>query len=352
MSLADTLIAAIRTPLTPQARLDLARRLLAEQAQSIPALGALIRGRGVDLAAVTDWRDLPAVPTAAFKHMPLFTGDPAAAVRTFQTSGTSGSGPGRAYFSADGMAVMAQSIRVNAAAHLLAGGRATKILVLAPPPQAAPHMIMAAGMAQLVEEFSLPGGRFLIGPGGLDVPGLLAELAADGPPLTLIGASFGFVHLLDNLAAKGLSYSLPAGSRIMDAGGFKGRSRTVTYPELLSAFEDRFGVPQSHCVNLLGMTELASQFYDSVMADDGPRRKVNPPWTATSAHDPATLAPLPDGETGLLRHLDLANLDRPCVIQTDDLGRTVPGGFEVFGRATADGSRGCSISVDEILGAV
>ena len=95
------------------------------------------------------------------------------------------------------------------------------------------------------------------------------------------------------------------------------------------------------------MTELSNQFYDAPSLHPTTRRKVNPPWTATRAMDPFTLAPLPE-EVGLLRHLDLANLDRPLVIQTDDLGRTVSGGFEVLGRAVNDADRGCSITVDAL----
>ena len=125
----------------------------------------------------------------------------------------------------------------------------------------------------------------------------------------------------------------------------------VSSSDLRSSFLRVFGVAPSHHVNLLGMTELSSQFYDNSIAAPGQDRcKVNPPWTATVAVDPVTLMPLAEGEVGLLRHLDLANLDRPLVVQTDDLGRRVPGGFEVLGRAVNDADRGCSISVDAVAG--
>ena len=347
----DRLTDAIRRGMAPWStteREDLTRDLVAWQQARIPAWDALCRRRGFSWTGA--WTDVPALPTAAFKHFPLHTGGQV--VAEFRTSGTSGATPGVARFTADGLAVMAESIRQSARSLLLPDDRATRILVLAPPPRAAPHMIMAAGMAQLVEEFSQPEGGFLIGPGGLDVPSLVAHCQA-GVPLTLIGASFGFVHLLDGLAAKGLRLPLPAGSRIMDAGGFKGRSRVVTREDLVTALGETFAVPPDRVVNLLGMTELASQFYDNVLRDGvaTPRFKVNPPWTDTLVVHPETLEPLPPGETGLLRHLDLANLDRPCVVQTDDLGRRVPGGFEVHGRATPDGSRGCSITIDELLSA-
>jgi len=347
----DRLLDAIQggpDSLPDPARQALASALVAWQRARIPAWDALCQARGFQDTG--RWQDVPAIPTAAFKRFDLHTGGQV--VSEFRTSGTSGAEPGVARFTQDGLDVMAASIRVNARTHLLPEpDRATRILVLAPPPDAAPHMIMAAGMAQLVDECGLPGSGFLIGAQGLDVPGLVQACQTATAPLTLIGASFGFVHLLDGLAAKGLRLPLPEGSRIMDAGGFKGRSRVVTREDLIAALGETFAVPPERCVNLLGMTELASQFYDNVLRDDqaAPRFKANAPWTATVVVDPGTLAPLPDGETGLLRHLDLANLDRPCVLQTDDLGRRVSGGFEVFGRATPDGSRGCSITVDELL---
>jgi len=97
------------------------------------------------------------------------------------------------------------------------------------------------------------------------------------------------------------------------------------------------------------MTEISSQYYDNTMKNSGQEiAKAIPPWTRVLVVDPDSLAPLPAGKTGLLRHFDLANRGHICAIQTDDLGKIVPGGFEVYGRARDDGSRGCSLSIDEM----
>ena len=48
-----------------------------------------------------------------------------------------------------------------------------------------------------------------------------------GEPYALLGASFSFVHLVDEMRRLGKSVVLPAGSRILDTGGFKGQSREV-----------------------------------------------------------------------------------------------------------------------------
>ena len=340
----DVLITAMSAPRIED---ETIAALAAWQADRMPGYRALFERRGFSPGTMQHCLEIPAVFTCAFKRYPLFAGS--AVAHEFRTSGTSGASAGIARFSADGLDVMREAIRVNAQRMLFPDGRETTVLVLAPSPEDAPHMIMAWGMREVVRHFGSEGSGFFVGPDGLDVPRLLAVLEKTDRPVTLIGASFGFVHLVDALERRGWSTALPEGSRLMDAGGFKGRSREVSATELRSAFSRVFGIAPDHHVNLLGMTELSSQFYDSTLASpDEPRRKVNPPWTATRAMDPFTLAPLPEGEVGLLRHLDLANLDRPLVIQTDDLGRTVSGGFEVLGRAVNDADRGCSITVDAL----
>ncbi len=155
-------------------------------------------------------------------------------------------------------------------------------------------MIMAWGMRRLIDHFGLPGSGFLIGRNGLDHPRLM-KLLADKVPVCLIGASFGFVHLLDGLQEADKSLSCAPGSRTMDAGGFKGRSKVVSRDALTLAITERLGIPATHTINLLGMTELASQFYDGVLASGrpDPRRKVNAPWTRTRVVGPGGCSPSP-----------------------------------------------------------
>ena len=112
-------------------------------------------------------------------------------------------------------------------------------------------------------------------------------------------------------------------------------------------------IPRDFCINLLGMTETASQFYDNTLRNfargvEAPRFKVNPPWTRTLVVNPETLEPLPPGEIGLLRHFDLANRGHICALQTDDIGCMVEGGFEIYGRAEGSEGKGCSLTIDEM----
>src|SRR5690606_40715475 len=59
----------------------------------------------------------------------------------------------------------------------------------------------------------------------------LAQVQRDGEPYALLGASYSFVHLMDELQQKGLAFSLPPGSRLFDTGGFKGQSRELARSE-------------------------------------------------------------------------------------------------------------------------
>ena len=170
-----------------------------------------------------------------------------------------------------------------------------------------------------------------------------------------LGTTFALVHWTDALRESGTRFRLPAGSRLMDTGGFKGRSREVTRAELYGTVGELLGIPAAWCVNEYGMTEMSSQFYDGVAGSalaPSQRLHVGPAWVRTQATDPETLKPLPHGETGVLRHVDLANLHSVAAIQTADLGITSPQGFRVLGRAQGAEARGCSLAMDDLLRAL
>jgi hypothetical protein len=118
------------------------------------------------------------------------------------------------------------------------------------------------------------------------------------------------------------------------------------------AFEARLAIAPARIVNQYGMTELGSQFYDSVLREpDAPRRKLSPPWTRVRIVDPLRGEPVASGRRGAIVIHDLANTGSVCAIQTADLGVAVGGdGFEVLGREPGAEERGCSIAVDELLG--
>jgi len=170
----------------------------------------------------------------------------------------------------------------------------------------------------------------------------LLHLASEGKkPLLLIGTAFLFVHLLDHLREHGTRYKLPRGSRIVETGGYKGRSREIPKPELHALISKYLGVPQQHIICEYGMSELSSQAYDDPTQ---PSRILRfPPWARVQIIDPETGCEVAEGETGLVRVFDLANIFSVQAVQTEDLGIRRGDGFEVIGRAALAEPRGCSL---------
>ena len=97
-----------------------------------------------------------------------------------------------------------------------------------------------------------------------------------------------------------------------------------------------------------GMSELSSQAYDATF---GPSRFTFhvsrtfrfPPWTRVQIISPESGREVGEGETGLIRVLDLANVYSVMAIQSEDLGIRCGDGFTLAGRAVSAEPRGCSL---------
>jgi len=321
---------------------------------------AFCESRGATPADVHGWTGIPAVPASAFKAVPLVCGDPGDAAAVFRTSGTTAGFGRRGEHWVPDLTLYDASLRAGFAAHLLPDGARPTMLSLVQPPSELPDSSLAHMVAAVVAEFGGDGSGYHVGGEGIDAGGLLRalrEAESDGRPVCLLGTSFALVHLLDALDTAGERLALPAGSRLMDTGGFKGRAREVSREDLYGLVEDRLGIPVAWSVNEYGMTEMGSQFYDARAgapggADLSRRVHRGPPWVRTRATDPETLELLPDGEVGILRHWDLANLGSVMALQTEDLGFCVDGGFRLLGRAGGSEPRGCSLAMEELLAAV
>jgi len=98
------------------------------------------------------------------------------------------------------------------------------------------------------------------------------------------------------------------------------------------------GVPASHILGEYGMSELSSQAYDSAGGIFH-----FPPWARACVISPETGALSGEGETGLLRVLDLANIASVMAVQTEDLAVRRGEGFDLLGRAAWAEPRGCSL---------
>jgi len=162
------------------------------------------------------------------------------------------------------------------------------------------------------------------------------------------------VYAMETLGQR--RFRLPSGSRIMQTGGFKGRTREVAPDAMRSWLSEVFGIPVPFIVTEYGMTELSSQLYENTLRESAldlpatTRRICAPPWVCVQVLNPETRLQVPSGEVGLLRLDDIANLDSVSAIQTADLARREGDGFVLLGRATNAVARGCSITAEQLLG--
>jgi hypothetical protein len=244
-------------------------------------------------------------------------------------------------------------MRRHFAASFLAHGERLPMAILFPPETELGNSSLARYLAQAVREFGTHDSAWYLGASGMDLMGLRTRLRAaerSGQPLAVLGASYGFVHLLDALAQDGDSVRLPPGSRILDTGGYKRQSRELDAEDFYAELSARLGVPRAQCINMYGMTELSSQFYDAGNAVT-PAVKRGPHWVRSRVVDPMTGREMPAGERGVLVHCDLASFNSTTTILTEDVGIAVDDGFVLLGRAEGAQARGCSLAVAEFLGA-
>lgn len=311
-------------------------------------------GRGRTPGAIRSWREIPPVPTGAFKELSLRSFPEDRRMHVFRTSGTSTELRGQLELDTLRLyeASLVPSFRLHVLPDLGAGDRIA-MRILTPSAEEVPDSSLSHMFATLLPLFGAPGSGFDVRAGNVAYDTLFASLRVGADcdePIALCGTAFAFVHLLDELARRDMRIPLASGSRVMETGGFKGRSRELPREDLYDALHSRLGLPTARIVNQYGMTELGSQFYDSVLRfPESPRRKLGPPWTRVRLVDPVTGEDVRDEEVGMIAIVDLANTGSVLALQTADLGRRAGDGFEVLGRAAGAEARGCSIAADEML---
>jgi hypothetical protein len=350
---------------------ELALELFALQFKNNSAYQKICEARGRTPETVEHWTQIPAVPTAAFKELELTSLAPDERTTVFHSSGTTEQKFSRHFHNAESLAVYEASLWNWFEQNFFANSKFkilnSKLNFLTPSPDLVPH-------SSLVHMFETVRRRL----GGASVPAsrseFLGELAADGSwtlnfgatlaapadnskskthlprhsaaasenPKLILGTAFSFVHLLDHLVQRDLRVELPSGSRVMETGGYKNRSRSLPKTELHALITQHLGVPRENIICEYGMSELSSQAYDSEI-QNSERQFHFPPWARAQIISPETNREVREGEPGLIRIFDLANVFSAAAIQTEDLGIRRGDGFELIGRAQLAEPRGCSL---------
>ena len=336
----------------------------------------LCDARGSTPETIFSWQEIPAVPTSAFKELDLTSLASSERTAWFFSSGTTEQRRSRHFHNAGSLAVYEASLLPWFEQHFLADvndlvdeqllGPLDKLpfLALTPPPEMAPHSSLIHMFETVRCEF---GSRDSLFTGSVDSKGAwtldmdatlfaIRKSMCANRPLVLLGTAFNFVHLLDHFAANNIRYRLAHGSRVLETGGYKGQSREVPKVELHALITKHLGITPEYIVTEFGMCELSSQAYDRIAGVDQrpldcpqvsmspcPRVFHFPPWCRAQIISPETNLEVADGESGLLRIFDLANVRSVMAIQTEDLGVRRGEGFELIGRDARAEPRGCSL---------
>jgi hypothetical protein len=312
--------------------------------------------RGQTPETVAHWQEIPAVPTVAFKELDLTCGPPE---KIFLTSGTTRGQEKRGRHLVPDLSLYHDSALAHFAACLLPDNRRLRMLALIPSPETLPTSSLTQMADWVMTELGSAGSQFFIDTAGLHLDAFadaVARAQHEGTPVCILAITSALVAFFDWCEAHGHTFALPGGSRIMDTGGNKGKGRMISRNGFLQSCWKYLKVAGYSCVNEYGMTEMASQSYDNVLSNrfrrsNEPRYKIGPSWVRTLVVDPETLTEMPPGQTGILRHFDLANCGSVMAIQTDDLGYATGAGFEIVGRVPGSEARGCALVLDELLAA-
>ena len=337
----------------------LALALFALQFAHVDPYRQLCEARRITPDKIDCWSDIPPVPATAFKEFDLSSLPVAERTTVFHSSGTTAQRPSRHFHNAESLSIYEMSLLPWFKAHLLPDAEVCRFVILTPGPALAPRSSLVhmfdTSRRDLGSRDSLFSGR-IDGTGAwtLDTDATLEALRESmetEQPVALLGTAFLFVHLLDHLSARALRFALPAGSRVLETGGYKGRSRKLPRAELHALITRYLGVSPSHIVCEYGMSELSSQAYDCVAGRHAPRFNAStlkplfhfPPWARARVVSPETGAEVTESDTGLIQVCDLANVRSVMVVQTEDLAARRGHGFELIGRVESAEPRGCSL---------
>jgi hypothetical protein len=324
-----------------------------------PSLARWHEKRGFDPhRPLTDLADVPFLPVGVFKRLLLASVPADKVVRELTSSATSSQTPSRIPLDQ-----VTRQRQIRALAAILSyrlGGTRRPFLVLDAPPDSGPQAdrelsarvaaLRGYLMAANTTEYALrrDGARLV-----LDIPhvrALVEQWTAEGKPFCLLGYTYMlYQYVVRPLLERGESLALPATTCVLHFGGWKKLAAQAVDKARLNADAcQAFGLqPQCLC-DVYGFTEQLGVIYP----DDTAGRKRAPTYAEVLVRDPATLAVLPDGATGLLEFVCPLPHSYPGVaILLDDLGRIVsrePGddgltgtAFELVGRAARAETRGC-----------
>lgn len=286
---------------------------------------------GCDPTSITDIEKIPFLPIELFKTQNVYAADTAPEI-SFSSSGTSDSGQSK-HPVAD-LGIYEQSIRLGFE-YFYGDIHQYRFLGLLPSYLERQGSSLIYMVNKLMEWSGGPKAFHLYDHENLIKS--LEQVRSEEKKPFLIGVSFALLDL-----AEGLRPDL-AEVIVMETGGMKGRKKEIIREELHQRLCEGLQVQEIH--SEYGMTELLSQAYSK-----GKGLFECPPWMQISIadmYDPMTN--LPNGQSGLIKVIDLANLYSCSFLLSADIGRKWDSNrFEVLGRKDESDIRGCNLMVSNL----
>lgn len=299
-------------------------------------------GRGFRSSEMSSITSVPAVPTDVFKHIKLMSTE-LEATHIFRTSGTTHGIRGSHHRYSTRAYDIGARLQFS---RYVPGSKGTyRCVHLVQDPSEVPDSSLSHMVGDLSEYIGVGEPRYCLTSEGLQSRELYAALSLDRhKPIFMVGTGFVFARLIE----QNVQCNLPAGSVVVDTGGFKGSRWSMDLPMYRSSLRSIFGGNATY-LSEYSMTELSSQGYAPLSTGQTPQIFEFPHWCAVHACNPHTLEALPDGQKGILRFTDLANIETCVAIQTEDLGYVNGSQITLLGRDKDAIPRGCSLAAEEIL---
>lgn len=284
----------------------------------------------VDPSAIENFKQIPCLPIEFFKHHRILSSISSEAIKTFESSGTTGQTRSIHYVSDVNWYHQVSEAIFNQQWGEL---QDYHIFALLPSYLERNNSSLVSMANYFIQQSDSPYSGFYLDNYQQLIEAVENARQAKGRVL-LLGVTFALLYLADRFSLNWPDVV------VMETGGMKGRGEELTRTEvhqLLKKNLDLHSVASEY-----GMTELLSQAYAHESGEF-----VSPPWMKVlirDIYDPFSY--VPTGKQGGINIIDLANIDSCAFIETKDLGRlTTNSLFEVLGRYDNSEIRGCNLMI-------
>jgi len=310
---------------------EFALKIFNYQAENNPVYKEFLYHLGITISSVDSYKNIPFLPVQLFKTHKIISGQNDFK-KIFFSSGTTGTTRSKHYLKD---IKLYENSFMNTFSRFYGEIKDYCVLALLPTYLENESSSLVYMVDKLIQKSTHPESGFYLN--NIEALALqLKKLDASGQKTILFGVSYALIDLADQFPMQ-LSHTI-----IMETGGMKGTRKELTKSELHQFLTKKLGVEKIH--SEYGMTELLSQAYAK-----GDGKFFTPPWMEIlirDTYDPFSL--VPQGRSGGINIIDLANIYSCSFIETQDLGKiNKDGSFEVLGRFDYSDIRGCNLLVAE-----